>query len=341
MDTSKANAYQHRPISTTASGKGQSRREEGRKATFAEGTSDLPTFIYHMDRHFVANGMDTIAYLTDPADNTRMTNCVVDYPRLTTSTTARMIVGREALYDAYDKKNEGEAIQYLLNSLDGKLSKKIIAACQGKLFVEYFPEFIAIVRRATVDQVKLLKDRIQALKQANYVGENLDEFCLDLKVLVDELIGCDAYDHNLTKDMCISLVEAGGNGPLVELFHHQINAFHLDLSKELEIIALMDGRAAMAHLTKKHLLPSDLMSLAVKEFRAIHNANKWAPAVNSKHLSGTPQMANMVSQPGGVQAIANALIQAMSRGSATAPPSTSDRSCHHCGEVGHFKAACP
>jgi hypothetical protein len=72
-----------------------------------------------------------IAYLTDPADNTWITNCVVDYPRFTTSTTARMIVGREALYDAYDKKNDDEATQYLLNSLDGKLSKNLITACQG------------------------------------------------------------------------------------------------------------------------------------------------------------------------------------------------------------------
>jgi hypothetical protein len=156
MHTSKVNAYQHRPTSTTASGKGQSRREEGQRAPFVEGTSDLPTFVYRVDRHLVANGMDTIAYLTDPADNTRMTNCVVDYPRFTTSTTAKMIIVREVLYDAYDKKNDDEAIQYLLNSLDGKVSKKIIAACQGKLFVEYFAEFIAIVRRATADQGKLL-----------------------------------------------------------------------------------------------------------------------------------------------------------------------------------------
>jgi hypothetical protein len=263
MDTTKANAYQHLPTSTTASGKGQSRSEEGQKAPFV---SDLPTFIYRVDRYLVANGMDTITYLTDPADNTRMTNCVVDYPRFTTSTTARMIVEREALYDAYNKKNHDRATQYLLNSLDGNALEKLLAACQGKLFVEYFAEFIAIVCPATADQVKLLKDQVQALKPANYPGENLDEFYLDLKVLVDEL----------------SLVEAGGHGPLVELFHHPINTFHLELSKELEMIALMDGRAAKTHMTKKHLLPSDLMSLVLKEFRAIHNANKWAPAVNSK-----------------------------------------------------------
>jgi hypothetical protein len=55
MDTSKVNAYQHRSTSTTASGKGQSRREEGQKAPLVEGTSDLPIFIYHLDRHLVAN----------------------------------------------------------------------------------------------------------------------------------------------------------------------------------------------------------------------------------------------------------------------------------------------
>jgi hypothetical protein len=60
--------------------------------------------------------------------------------------------------------------------------------------VEYFAEFIAIFRRATADQVKLLKDRTQALKTSNDPGGPLDESCLDLKVLVDELIGCDAFD---------------------------------------------------------------------------------------------------------------------------------------------------
>jgi hypothetical protein len=106
----------------------------------------------------------------------------------------------------------------------------------------------------------------------------------------------------------------------VELFHHQIIAFHLELSKELEIIPLMDGRSAMTHVTNKHLLPSDLMSLVLKEFRAIYNVNKWAPAVNSKRLSGVQSMANMIPQSSnGVPAFANALIQVMSRGSDTTP----------------------
>jgi hypothetical protein len=117
MDTSKVNTYQHYPVSRTTSGKGQNRREEGQKAPFVEGTYDQHGFIYHVDRHLVANGMDTIAYLTDPADNTRMTNCVVDYPRFTTSMSARMIVRREALYDAYDEKNEVEPLASTMTPL--------------------------------------------------------------------------------------------------------------------------------------------------------------------------------------------------------------------------------
>jgi uncharacterized protein YukE len=73
----------------------------------------------------------------------------------------------------YDKKNDDEAIQYLLNSLDEKLAKKLIAACQGKLFVEYFAEFIATVRRATANQVKLLKEQIQALKYLQNTQERI------------------------------------------------------------------------------------------------------------------------------------------------------------------------
>jgi hypothetical protein len=42
MDTSKANAYQHHPTSTTASGKGQSRREKVRKQHLRK---ELPTYL--------------------------------------------------------------------------------------------------------------------------------------------------------------------------------------------------------------------------------------------------------------------------------------------------------
>ena len=65
--------------------------------------------------------MDTIAYVKDPTDDSKMTNCVLDYARFTTKTTEKMLEDRFKLYDSYDKKNDKEAVEYLLASVSEKL----------------------------------------------------------------------------------------------------------------------------------------------------------------------------------------------------------------------------
>jgi hypothetical protein len=90
-------------------------------------------------------------------------------------------------------------------------------------FASYFVEFIEIERQATAAQLREVSDKIRAVKPSNFPGENLKDLWLYVEPLVQELVRCDAYDHNLTDDLVEMLLASGGTGPEVKRFHHGIN----------------------------------------------------------------------------------------------------------------------
>jgi hypothetical protein len=81
-----------------------------------------------------------------------MTNCVIDYARFTTKTTKKMLENRFKLYDSYDKKNDKEAVEYLLASVSNKLRTELKSGTterEDRAFASFFAEFIEIERQAT------------------------------------------------------------------------------------------------------------------------------------------------------------------------------------------------
>ena len=85
-------------------------------------STPLNTFISAFMNHMKLHGMDTISYLPDPGDSTKMCSVVTHYTRFKL---ANVSVSSKALYenefDAYDKANDKAAQLFLTNSVSASL----------------------------------------------------------------------------------------------------------------------------------------------------------------------------------------------------------------------------
>ena len=107
ITSSVVEATRHRPTATSPNTQGREHRRKGQEPAFKMG-DNLTDFVEHVEIHLEETGMDTIAYVQDPADPNRVYSCVADYPRFNTRVMQRMLVGRFDKYDQYDKANDKE-----------------------------------------------------------------------------------------------------------------------------------------------------------------------------------------------------------------------------------------
>ena len=225
ITSSVVEATRHRPTATSPSAKGQERRRKGQEPAFKIG-ANLKDFVENVEKHLEETGMDTIAYVQDPADPNRVSSCVADYPRFNTRVMQRMLVGRFDKYDQYDKANDKDAVEYLLNSVDKELKDRLKVSSKGRPFAQYFTKLVEIARKTNIDQVEALRTKLRAIKPSDFPGEDINALWIHTTPLVSELIACNGFDHSLTKGLVMMLLTAGGNGAEINLFKHELTRFH-------------------------------------------------------------------------------------------------------------------
>ena len=87
--------------------------------------SDLAVFQNAIWKHLRNTGMDTISYLPDPEDPTKMVSVVTNHARFTLLTAKKLGAAQVVKYDSYDATNDDAARTFLLASLNQALSNKI------------------------------------------------------------------------------------------------------------------------------------------------------------------------------------------------------------------------
>jgi hypothetical protein len=122
-----------RPLSSANATKLYKERRAGMDVKFTL-KDNLQEFLLKVSQHLEGTGMDTIAYVPDPAEDKEMRNVVVDHPRFSVEIVKTNIVQQLSCYDMYDKANDKNATNFFLESLEEDTRIAIRDMCEGQPF---------------------------------------------------------------------------------------------------------------------------------------------------------------------------------------------------------------
>ena len=159
-DLTPSDDYQYRPSSPGSSQKSTKFRETSLDTKFGR-NDHLLDFIDTVKDYLRRTGMDTIAYLPDPADATKMI-CVLDqYSKydLQPAITAARALGVK--FDRYDRNNNSSAKLWLLDSISDDLKKEIKdRLTQTDGFVAHWLQLIHQIQSVSFNRLVVSKTKL-------------------------------------------------------------------------------------------------------------------------------------------------------------------------------------
>ena len=173
-------ATQCRPTSNGAATKGMHYRTLGVEPKFTR-ISDLLTFQKKISDHLVRHGMDTITYLTDPTDSTKVVSILGEHDQFTLKE-AKDIEEKDqsSSYDQYDESNIRDSKTFLLNSLDETVLTQMYENCDDtETFIVHWMNLMLIVGSISIERFDKIKDSIKKRKMQDYSGEDVEAISTD------------------------------------------------------------------------------------------------------------------------------------------------------------------
>ncbi|CAJ1960057.1 unnamed protein product [Cylindrotheca closterium] len=155
---------------------------------------NLRMFQRDVIQHFVANGLNTIAYV--PHCQTGIpVHVVEEHPSFTIEIVRKQVSAQLLKYDKYDSANESEAKLFLKNSLEPCLLEKLTMRIKTTdSFLVVFITLMYLNRSQSVHRFEAIKESIRKRKPLNYAGENILLMSEDHKIDAKELVKAGQYN---------------------------------------------------------------------------------------------------------------------------------------------------
>ena len=168
-----------------------------------KGKGDLFSLQCELLQHFQNMGMDTITYLKDPGDPTKMVNLLMDTTQFTQAYIKTAIKEQHKCYDSYG--NDHSACYTLLNSLD-ETFKKYVEDCLSPDFclLIVWMQVINALQSDSHEHFKTMKCELENIKPQQYLGQNIADMLLDITYHCQALTTAGVWDRQL----CWSILSA-------------------------------------------------------------------------------------------------------------------------------------
>jgi hypothetical protein len=310
--------------------KGYNYRKKGLETKFGK-KDDLALFQKQVLKHLVDCGMDSVAYLEDPADSSTMSNVVKEYARFTLSIAHKGLEHQALLYDKYDRENDRTSVEFLLDSLDSDLTRKLHERIEE---TDNFPivwiNLLKLVQSTSIERFENLRIRIKNRKASNYSGEDIELLAVDFHRDALELATAGQYEHNLTLSMLKIFLIAGGanNGN----YQFPLRLLKKELNDALLVIPHMSRADANRYMIKNSLTYKDICTLAEDEYRSQFDLDKWPPARLVKDTKALPS---------GFTNLTEARVLTLIHQAGAGSEEKKKGACHGCGSFDHWKRDCP
>ena len=165
--------------------------------------------------------MDSIAYLRDPTDGTKMTNVVKAHARYTVQSAKALAEDQVVLYDKYDRTNNMAARTYLLASLTVDLSNKVAEKLdEADSFPGVWLQFLKSIQSTSIERFEDLKATLKARLPSQYPGEHVELLAAHFRKDANELTMAGQYDHNLTLGILKTFLLAGAGSSNEDFASH-------------------------------------------------------------------------------------------------------------------------
>ena len=167
-------ATQFRPKSVSSQSKSRHYRVKGSDTKFTR-DDDLLTFQKKIMKHFKTHGLDTITYLEDPTDPTRVVSVIDDHARFNHKAGVKKAnETMEAHYDSYAKSDDSEATEYLIDSLDPALENQLYESCtESDSFAAHWLKLIQIIRSVSIERFNKIKATLKGRKVSDYAADRV------------------------------------------------------------------------------------------------------------------------------------------------------------------------
>jgi hypothetical protein len=340
---------QLRPALVTSAQKGYNYRRTGLEKELQYTTkTDLSVFQNSVWKHLRNSGMDTISYLPDPEDPTKMTSVVTNHARFTLRTAKKLGAIQLTKYDPYDSTNDEAARTFLLKSITTTISQKIEEKLEDDdpFFVVWL-EFIQTIQSTSIERFEDLKLVIKTRHPSQYPGENLEMLGADFRRDARELSTAGQYDHNLTLAMIKIFLQAGGAGN--EDFRFPLRTVKQRLDKALLEIGYKEKSAANQFMAESKLTYKDICRHAEETYRTLLDRKEWPPARNARDIKTPPSgFGNLADAPPNLAEapltrteVMNLVLSAQNGSGGGLGGGTVKGNCHKCGKPGHWSKECP
>jgi hypothetical protein len=282
--------------------------------------------------------MDSIAYLRDPTDNTKMASVIKAHARYTVQSAKLLAETLAQRYNKYDRTNNNMAARtYLLASLSTELSNKVTEKLDDSdSFPVVWHQFLKSIQSTSIERFEDLKAIIKARLPSQYSGENLEQLAAHFRKDANELTTAGHYDHNLTLGMLKIFLLAGGSGN--EDFCFPLRSVKQKLEQALLDIGFKEKEAVNLHMQVNKLTYKDICAHSEDAYRTLFDRKEWSPARHTCDSKAPPAAFGNMATPITRAEVLN-LIQ--SKRFTNGAGSAKNGVCHKCNKPGHWLRKCP
>ena len=296
---------------------------------------DIHLFAKDFSIKMVQHGMDTIAYVPDPFDDTKMSYVLEDYPKFQADKNIRDQVELvSSRYDSYDRANSKNATKCLLNSLDETLRQRVVSRLRDTdihfpiVWMKVVAEFITY----TPLRWESIRNRIKGRHPKQFPGEDIGLLCDAYDKDAKELTVAGQYDHHLTRNMLEAFLKCSSGD---DSFRHELRCQLVDLKKALDHCHFMDIAGKNSYLSGLYMGYLDITELARRLYLDAKANNNWS-GPGAVFDSKVPQANKASAYNAGLRST----FGNRSSNNSNHQRDRSQDKCAICGKLGHWARDC-
>ena len=324
-----------RPLDPVSGQKGSKIRSTGLKLKYDHKKQSISDFQRNVHEHLRNHGLDTIGYLQDPKDSSKVLSVVTHHARFTADMAVAEQLSKlfQSRFDKWDKKHDYEAKRFLLDSISDTVRKGFEPfKTEQDSFALTWLKLIFYLVTTTSKTFDGIKHDIRMIRPQNYESQNIETMSKDYIVKAEELNNAGHYNHALTLNMIDGFLSAQRD--VKGTFHHELNNLRSKVDTAIQTTTFMSQIDQDHYFATEKLTFNDVCMLAVKHYRSLLHDDLWEPS----KLPSDRQAPSVNISRAEVMMIVENMKKGQGKSSKT---STSIRTCFNCGSPDHLIKDCP